>query len=88
VENTRGRGRPRLTWAEAVKRDLRDWKVPKDLALDRTAWKSVINVTRNLSLLFFLSLLVLVSLCFRWDQAELDAKCHGHQIWHANILSV
>nr|XP_051184439.1 uncharacterized protein LOC127298635 [Lolium perenne] len=34
MENTRGRGRPKLTWSEAVKRDLRDWNVPKDLALD------------------------------------------------------
>ena len=37
-----------MTWEEAVKRDLKDWKVPRDLALDRaidkTAWKSAIHV--------------------------------------------
>ena len=43
-ETRRGRGRPKLTWAEAVKRDLRDWNVPKDLAVDRTAWRSAIHV--------------------------------------------
>jgi hypothetical protein len=48
MENTRrGRGRPKLTWAEAVKRDLRDWNIPRDLALDRTAWKSVIAVPES-----------------------------------------
>jgi hypothetical protein len=47
MENTRGRGRPKLTCAEVVKRDLRDWKVPKDLALDSTAWKSAINVPES-----------------------------------------
>jgi hypothetical protein len=36
-----------LTWSEAVKRDLRDWNVPKDLALGRTAWKSAIDVLKS-----------------------------------------
>lgn len=45
MEDTRrGRGRPKLMWAEAIKRDLRDWNVPKVLALDRTAWRSEIHV--------------------------------------------
>jgi hypothetical protein len=49
MENTRrGRGRPKLTWAEAVKRDLKDWNVPSDLALVRTAWKSAIHVPKRL----------------------------------------
>src|SRR5215210_6229545 len=43
-ETRRGRGRPKLTWAEAVKGDLRDWNVPKVLALDRTAWRAAIHV--------------------------------------------
>jgi hypothetical protein len=43
-ETRRGRGRPKLTWAEAIKRDPRDWNVPKVLALDRTAWRSAIHV--------------------------------------------
>jgi hypothetical protein len=31
----RGRGRPNLTWEEFVKRDLKDWCITKELALDR-----------------------------------------------------
>jgi hypothetical protein len=29
------RGRPNLTWEESVKRDLKDWCITKELALDR-----------------------------------------------------
>lgn len=44
-ENTRrGRGRPKWTWEEAVKRDLQDWNVPRDSALYTTAWNSAIHV--------------------------------------------
>ena len=35
----RGRGRPNLTWEESVKRDLKDWSITKELAMDRGAWK-------------------------------------------------
>ena len=35
----RGRGRPKLTWVEAIKGDLKGWNIPKDLALDMSAWK-------------------------------------------------
>jgi hypothetical protein len=28
-------GRPNLTWEESVKRDLKDWYITKELALDR-----------------------------------------------------
>jgi hypothetical protein len=31
----RGRGRPNLTWEESVKRDLKEWCITKELALDR-----------------------------------------------------
>jgi hypothetical protein len=31
----RARGRPNLTWEESVKRDLKDWCITKELALDR-----------------------------------------------------
>jgi hypothetical protein len=31
----RGRGRPNLTCEESVKRDLKDWCITKELALDR-----------------------------------------------------
>jgi hypothetical protein len=40
----RGRGRPNLTWEESVKRDLKDWCITKELALDRREWKIVIHV--------------------------------------------
>ena len=40
----RGRGRPKLTWLEAIKGDLKGWNIPKDLALDRSAWKTAIHV--------------------------------------------
>ena len=33
----RGRRRPKLTWEEAVKRDMKDWNVPRDLVFDRAA---------------------------------------------------
>jgi len=45
IESTRrGKGRPRLTWEEAVKRDLKEWNVSKELATDRSAWKLAIHV--------------------------------------------
>ena len=40
----RGRGRPKLTWEEAVKRDLNAWSISKELCLDRDAWKLAIHV--------------------------------------------
>ena len=40
----RGRGRPKLTWVEAIKEDLKGWNIPKDLALDRSAWKIASHV--------------------------------------------
>ena len=43
-ETRRGRGRQKLTWAEAVKRDFMDWNVSKDLTVDSTTWKSAIHV--------------------------------------------
>jgi hypothetical protein len=33
----RGRGRPKLTWEEAVKRDLNEWDIPNELVIDRSA---------------------------------------------------
>ena len=43
-EVKRGRGRPNLIWEEAVKRDLRDRDIMRELALDRAAWKEAIHV--------------------------------------------
>ena len=40
----RGRGQPRLTWEEAVKKNLKEWNVSKELALDRSVWKLAIHV--------------------------------------------
>ena len=42
----RGGGRPKLTWVEATKGDLKGWNIPKDLALDRSAWKTAIHVPK------------------------------------------
>jgi hypothetical protein len=33
--NKRGRVRPNLAWEESVKRDLNDWCITNELALDR-----------------------------------------------------
>ena len=45
VDNVkRGRCRPKLTWSEAVKRDLKEWNISKDLAMDRSTWRLSINV--------------------------------------------
>ncbi|KAG2619545.1 hypothetical protein PVAP13_3NG087801 [Panicum virgatum] len=40
----RGRGRLKLTWDESVKRDLKDWNISEEVALDRSAWRLAINV--------------------------------------------
>ncbi|PWZ11978.1 Endoplasmic reticulum-Golgi intermediate compartment protein 3 [Zea mays] len=40
----RGRGRPTLTWTEAVKRDLKEWNIDKELAADRKGWKCAIHI--------------------------------------------
>ena len=40
----KGRGRPKLTWDELVKRDLKDWNISKEIALDRSAWRLDINM--------------------------------------------
>jgi hypothetical protein len=43
----RGRERPNLTWEESVKRDLKDWCITKELALDRREWKLAIHVPES-----------------------------------------
>jgi hypothetical protein len=40
----RGKGRPKLTWEETVKRDLKEWDIPKKSVMDRSAWRLAINV--------------------------------------------
>ena len=44
-EGLLSRDRPKLTWDESVKRDLKDWNIFKEIALDRSAWRLAINVT-------------------------------------------
>jgi hypothetical protein len=39
-----GRERLKLTLEELVKEDLKGWNIPKDLALNRSAWKTCIYV--------------------------------------------
>jgi hypothetical protein len=43
----RGRGRSNVTWEKSVKRDLKDWCITKELALDRREWKLVIYVSES-----------------------------------------
>jgi hypothetical protein len=40
----RGRGRLNLTWEESIKRDLKNWCITKELALNRREWKLAIHV--------------------------------------------
>jgi hypothetical protein len=40
----RVRGWPNLIWDESVKRDLKDWCITNELALDRREWKLAIHV--------------------------------------------
>ena len=40
----RGRGKPKLTQDESVKRDFKDWDISEELALDRSAWRLAINM--------------------------------------------
>ena len=48
VDNVkRGRGRPKLTWDESVKRDIKDCNISKEIALDRSAWRLAINVPES-----------------------------------------
>ena len=45
VDNVkRGGGKPKLTWDESVKRDLKDWNISEEIALDRSAWRLAISV--------------------------------------------
>ncbi|KAG2629199.1 hypothetical protein PVAP13_3KG398102 [Panicum virgatum] len=40
----RGRCRPKLSWDESVKRDLKDWNISEKVALDSSAWRLAISV--------------------------------------------
>jgi hypothetical protein len=43
----RGRVRPNLTWKEFVKRDLKNWCITKELALNMREWKLAIHVSES-----------------------------------------
>jgi hypothetical protein len=46
-QNTRrDRYRPRLTWKEVIKKDLKEWSIPRELALNRSVWKTTIHVSK------------------------------------------
>jgi hypothetical protein len=35
---------PSISWDESVKKDLKEWNISKDLAMDMSAWRLAINV--------------------------------------------
>ena len=43
VEGDVAKGRPRKTWFEVVRNDLKEKNISRELALDRTAWKSLVK---------------------------------------------
>jgi len=47
INMRRGRGRPKLTWEEIVRRDLKEWNTPRDLSLNTSAWKAAIHVPES-----------------------------------------
>ena len=85
VEGNAGRGRPRKTWQEVVNRDIKDLGVNKDLAQDRSAWKSAIICAvppippwrlrrrrrRRLLTIFFLNNLCITYLGFSFRSSQL-----------------
>jgi hypothetical protein len=40
-----GKGQPKMTWDETIKRDLKEWNISKELAKDRCAWRLAINMS-------------------------------------------
>jgi hypothetical protein len=42
----RGGGKPNLTWEESMKRDLKNWSITKELALDRRELKVAVDVSK------------------------------------------
>jgi hypothetical protein len=47
ADNTKsGQGRQNLTWEESIKRDLKDWSITKEIAMNRAAWKLDIYVPK------------------------------------------
>ena len=42
VSHSLHRGRPKKTWYEVIRKDLKERKIRKNIAKDRNAWKSFI----------------------------------------------
>ena len=40
----KGRERPKLTWGETIKRYVKAWHIPTDICLNRSTWKTAIEV--------------------------------------------
>jgi hypothetical protein len=68
----RGRGRPTLTWTKAVKRDLKEWNIDKELNVDRKGWKCAIHVPEPR---FVVSLFLLNRLTFSCAPLDLAGSC-------------
>ena len=47
VEGTRGRGRPKMTWHEITKRDLKKWNLSGVDPHDRPAWRSSVHAAMS-----------------------------------------
>ena len=47
VEDKRSQGRPRRTWEEQIKSDLRELHLSKNLTRDRGSWQLFIHVLDN-----------------------------------------
>ena len=45
VPDTKPRGRPRKTWQEVIRTDLRQKHLRSELTQSRSDWKSAINIT-------------------------------------------
>ena len=43
----RGRGRPKKSWREVIKRDLTLVGITEDMAMDRTQWRNAIRVVET-----------------------------------------
>ncbi len=43
VEGKRHRGRPKLTWEQVIRGDMRAWGIDRTLAHDRRAWRAAIR---------------------------------------------
>ena len=81
----RGRGRPKLTWVESVKRDLKDWNISKEIALDRSAWRLAINVPEPWTYFFRVSSLAYPNLLGKKGYVVVVVVVHWHALSLLNL---